>query len=71
LHTQQIKPLTNFKMFSKILTVGLAALIFVGAAPATDFQAPMAISCNVNVPVNSQSDICVSICCSHRRGMTG
>ncbi|KAJ7807917.1 hypothetical protein B0H14DRAFT_2609294 [Mycena olivaceomarginata] len=45
-------------MFSKILTVGLAALTFVGAVPAADFQAPMAISCNVNVPVNSQSDIC-------------
>ncbi|KAJ7807905.1 hypothetical protein B0H14DRAFT_2609282 [Mycena olivaceomarginata] len=45
-------------MFSKILTVGLAALTFVGAAPATDFQAPMAISCNVNVPVHFQSDIC-------------
>jgi hypothetical protein len=58
-------------MFSKILTVGLAALTFVGAAPATDFQAPMAISCNVNVPVNFQSDICVTICCSHRRDMTG
>ncbi|KAJ7307650.1 hypothetical protein DFH08DRAFT_1051508 [Mycena albidolilacea] len=53
-----IKPLSNFKMFSKIVTVGLAALTFVGAAPATDFQAPMAISCNFNVPVNFQSDIC-------------
>ncbi|KAJ7307649.1 hypothetical protein DFH08DRAFT_1051506 [Mycena albidolilacea] len=49
-------------MFSKILTVGLAALTFVRAAPATGFQAPMAISCNVNVPVNFQSDICWRAC---------
>ncbi|KAJ7200447.1 hypothetical protein C8J57DRAFT_1544506 [Mycena rebaudengoi] len=41
--------LFNFGMFSKIFTFGLAALTFVGAAPATDFQSPMAISCNVNV----------------------
>ncbi|KAJ7851346.1 hypothetical protein B0H13DRAFT_2360185 [Mycena leptocephala] len=36
-------------MFSKIFTLGLTALTFVGAAPATGFQSPMAISCNVNV----------------------
>jgi hypothetical protein len=41
--------LFNFGMFSKIFTFGLAALTFVGAAPATDFQSPMAISCSVNV----------------------
>ncbi|KAF7340373.1 hypothetical protein MVEN_01956800 [Mycena venus] len=36
-------------MFSKFLTFGLAALTFVGAAPASGFQEPMAISCSVNV----------------------
>ncbi|KAJ7880823.1 hypothetical protein B0H13DRAFT_2345429 [Mycena leptocephala] len=35
-------------MFSKIFTFGLAALSFVGAAPATGFQVPMAMSCSVN-----------------------
>ncbi|KAF7368155.1 hypothetical protein MVEN_00134500 [Mycena venus] len=36
-------------MFSKIFTLGLAALTFVSAAPATGFQSPMGISCNVHV----------------------
>ncbi|KAJ7915297.1 hypothetical protein B0H13DRAFT_2324533 [Mycena leptocephala] len=35
-------------MFSKIFTFGLAALSFVGAAPATGFQVPMAMSCGVS-----------------------
>ncbi|KAJ7203854.1 hypothetical protein GGX14DRAFT_143245 [Mycena pura] len=36
-------------MFSKIFTLGLAALTLVGAAPATGFQSPMGISCSINV----------------------
>ncbi|KAJ6571186.1 hypothetical protein B0H19DRAFT_1255176 [Mycena capillaripes] len=36
-------------MFSKIFTIGLAALTFVGAAPATGFHQPMAISRSGNV----------------------
>jgi len=56
-------------MFSKIFTFGLAALSLVGAAPATDFQAPIAMSCSVNVQsagpkasFNAQSDICWRAC---------
>ncbi|KAJ6534975.1 hypothetical protein B0H19DRAFT_1080382 [Mycena capillaripes] len=44
-------------MFSKIFTFGLAALSFVAAAPATGFNPPMAISCSVNVPVETY-DVC-------------
>ncbi|KAF7368154.1 hypothetical protein MVEN_00134400 [Mycena venus] len=42
-------------MFSKIFTVGLAALTLVGAAPATGFQSPMAISCSLNVQTAAAS----------------
>ncbi|KAJ6585778.1 hypothetical protein B0H19DRAFT_1368966 [Mycena capillaripes] len=37
-------------MFSNLLTLGLAALAVVRAAPATGLQSPMAISCNINIP---------------------
>ncbi|KAJ7887927.1 hypothetical protein B0H13DRAFT_1888682 [Mycena leptocephala] len=48
-------------MFSKIFAFGLAALSFVGAAPATGFQAPMAMSCSINVLSVSDSAVAHSL----------